>query len=94
MINYKNTSTISLTILLIVAVYNLVSSNVLSTKGLVVSTIEQEILKIEKENHELQSKIDESSTLASIEEYANQLGFTQVGQVAYLQGNGTNVALK
>lgn len=89
MLTYKNTTYTSLAILLCFAVVNLVSSNMLSTKGIVVSEKEKEIVRLEKENRYLKIKIEEAVRLADIEDYSKQMGFTASTNTVYMQSNNS-----
>lgn len=93
MLTYKNISYISLFILFCFAVVNLVSSNMLSTKGVIVSAKEKEILRIEKENRYLRVQIEEVVRLADIEDYSKSMGFVTASNTVYMQNN-TGFALK
>lgn len=93
MLTFKTITNISFLLLFTLSIFNLVSANILSTKGLAVATQEKEILKLEKENRRLKTQVEESSRLGDIESYSQALGFVQSGQVVYLQ-NSAGFALK
>lgn len=85
MLTYKYLTNISFLLLVILSVFNLVSANILSTKGLAVATQEKEVLRLEKENRRLKTQIEESSRLSDVESMSENLGFVRNGQVVYLQ---------
>lgn len=93
MLIYKNITTASIVILFALSVINLVSSNILSTKGIQIASQEKEILRLEKENHYLKNQIEETNSLSDLENYSKTMGFVQSGQVVYMQ-NLSGFALK
>lgn len=93
MLTYNKITAISLAVLFFISVLNLVNSNILSTKGILVSAKEKEILQIEKENQALKTKIQELSRLSDLESYSNQMGYISGGKVVYMQ-SGSGFALK
>lgn len=80
-------------ILFAFAFINLVSTNILSTQGVQVSTAELEILKLEKENHFLSVKIEESSKLNDLEKQARENGFIRTNNLVFAPTPAT-VALR
>ncbi len=93
MLTYRIIANTSFFLLAVLSVLSLVSANILSTKGLAVAVQEREVLRIEKENRLLKTKIEESSRLSDIESLSQQLGFVSNGHVVYMQ-NTTGFALK
>lgn len=85
MLTYKTIANISFLLLVVLSIFNLVSANILSTKGLAVATQEKEVLKLEKENRRLKTQIEEASRLSDVENLSQSLGFVRTGQVVYLQ---------
>lgn len=85
MLTYKSLTTISFLILVVLSVFNLISANILSTKGLAVATQEKEVLTLEKENRQLKTQIEEASRLSDVENLSSTLGFVRNGQIVYLQ---------
>lgn len=80
----KITAGISVFVLLVLAGYNLVGTNVLATRGFDLMTVEQKTIALEKENRQLQVKIDESSRLQSLEDVASLLGYSRASNIVML----------
>ena len=80
----KITLVISLVALFAVATANLVGTNVLATKGFDLSTVEQKTLALEKENHDLQVKIEESTQLKTLESTATSNGFVRTSAIVFM----------
>lgn len=85
MLTHKYLTNISFLLLIAISVFNLVSANILSTKGLAVATQEKEVLRLEKENRRLKTQIEEASRLSDVENLSETLGYVRNGQVVYLQ---------
>lgn len=87
MLTYKTITNISFLLLVVLSVFNLVSANILSTKGMAVAIQEKEVLRLEKENRQLKMQIEEASRLSDVESLSSTLGFVGNGQVVYLQSS-------
>ncbi|OGD83650.1 hypothetical protein A2572_01340 [Candidatus Collierbacteria bacterium RIFOXYD1_FULL_40_9] len=85
MLTYKTIIKTSFILLIVLSALNLISANILSTKGLAVAIQEKEVLRLEKENRQIKTKIEEASRLSDVESLSHSLGFVRSGQVVYLQ---------
>lgn len=74
----------SLFILFALATANLIGTNVLATRGFDLSNVESKTFAFEKENHELQVKIEESTQLVSMEKTAVSRGFTRANAIVFV----------
>jgi len=83
--NYKSVFTITALTFVVLSGYNLIGTNVLSTKGFALSEIENKTLKLEKENHQLSVKIEESAKIKNLEEEAKQRGFVTNKNIVFLE---------
>lgn len=93
LINPQIITIISVVFFFVVALVNLVSTNILSTQGISVSQSEAEILNLEKQNHFLSVKIEESTKLSDIEQLAKKQGFVRVNNLVFAPTPAT-VALR
>jgi hypothetical protein len=62
----------------------LVGTNALSTQGAAVSESETKTLKLEKENHLLTVKIEESTRLQNIEDLAELRGYIRSKSIVFV----------
>lgn len=93
LVNSQVFTIISVVFFFVVALINLVSTNILSTQGISVSQSEAEILSLEKQNHFLSVKIEESTKLSGIEQLAKKQGFVRVNNLVFAPTPAT-VALR
>ena len=84
LINNKITLGVSLVVLFLLAAANLVGTNALATQGFAISEVETKTLAFEKENHELQVKIEESTQLKSLEKTAQNSGFIRSRDIVFM----------
>lgn len=84
LINYRVTFVITVVAFISLAIINLVGTNALSTQGVAVSESETKTLKLEKENHLLSVKIEESTKLQSLEELAEFRGFIRSKNIVFV----------
>lgn len=89
LINYKNAFIITVFVFISLAAVNLVGTNALSTQGIAVSELETKTLKLEKENHLLSVKIEESTKLQSLEELAEFRGFIRSKNIVFVSSPST-----
>lgn len=80
---YQTVFTISAVILVGLTIINLVSTNMLATQGFAVSESEIQILKIEKENHQLSVKIEEAARLGGLEAEAMREGYIRSKSIVF-----------
>ena len=66
------------------AAANLIGTNALATRGFDLSTVEIKTLALEKENHELQVKIEESTQLKTFEKNALSQGFIRARDIVFM----------
>lgn len=92
-VSQKSLIILSITAFLLVAFANLVSANILSTQGINVSSFESETLKLEKQNHLLQVKVEEQSQLRGLEQIAKSQGYLRVSNIVFAPTPAT-VALR
>lgn len=92
-INSKAITSLSLVCFLIVALGNLICTNILSTEGINVSASEAEIMSLEKENQLLSVKIEEESNLKGLESQAKSVGFVRTSNLVFAPTT-TAVALR
>lgn len=94
-INYLPLKVIGTTIV-ILALLNLVGSNILATKGSELTKINQQIYQAQRQNDYLSQKIASHTSLSKIQAKAQELGFVSVSQpvalttpapVAYIGSN-------
>lgn len=71
-------------VFLIGIVLEIWTANRLSSYGEQISRLEAAKADLQIENQNLQNKIDQQSSLAQIEQYSKQFGFTQVNHVQYV----------
>jgi hypothetical protein len=76
-----------------VAICNLISTNILSTEGIKVSESEILTMNLEKENQALQIKIEEESRLRELELSASARGFVRTKNLVFVPTPAT-VALR
>ncbi|KKS94638.1 MAG: hypothetical protein UW68_C0001G0006 [Candidatus Collierbacteria bacterium GW2011_GWB1_44_6] len=69
---------------MILAVMNLIGTNILSTQGIAVSEAETHTLKLEKENQQLSVKIEEAVRLGGLEDTARQNGFIRSKSIVFV----------
>ena len=69
---------------MILAVMNLIGTNILSTQGFAVSEAETHTLKLEKENQQLSVKIEEAVRLGGLEDTARQNGFIRSKSIVFV----------
>jgi hypothetical protein len=84
LINYRNAFIITFVVFIALATINLVGTNTLSTQGIAVSEAEAKTIKLEKENHLLSVKIEESTRLQSLEELAEFKGFIRPKSIVFV----------
>lgn len=80
-------------ILIATATANLVTTNMLSTRGMEVNQTEIKVLSIEKENQSLQVKIEEESKLGDLEKIASERGYVRTSNIVFVPTPAT-VALR
>ncbi len=80
----KITLGVSLVVLFLLAAANLIGTNALATRGFDVSAVETKTLALEKENHDLQVKIEESTQLKSFEQSAVSSGFIRTHDIVFM----------
>lgn len=86
-------SLVSIIILLAFSALNLIGSNFLATEGAAVSATESQIIALDKENHDLQVKIEDKLRLTALAESASTLGFEDTKSIVYVSRPGA-VALR
>ena len=69
---------------MILAVMNLIGTNILSTQGIAVSEAETHTLQLEKENQQLSVKIEEAVRLGGLEDTARQNGFIRSKSIVFV----------
>ena len=62
---------------------NLIGTNVLATEGFAMNDVEQRIISLEKENHEMRVKIEESVNLKTIEKLAQSQGYFNAKNIVF-----------
>lgn len=75
-LSYKITGSL----VVVLAIFNLIGSNLLATRGEEVDLITTQTLTLEKENVHLSNQIARLSSLSYIEEKANSLGFEKISK--------------
>jgi hypothetical protein len=78
--NNLNSLKITGSIVVVLAVLNLIGSNLLATKGHEVEKLTQQTQSLQKENSYLGNQIATKSSLSYIEEQALTLGFQKISQ--------------
>mgnify|MGYP001574720034 CR=1 FL=1 len=76
-------------VLFVVAAINLIGTNILSTQGFAVSESETKTLRLEKENQKLSVKIEEATTLASLNKLAEEGGFIRSKSIVFVPTTST-----
>ena len=71
------------------AAINLIGTNILSTQGYVVSELETKTMALEKENQQLSVKIEEATTLSSLQELALQRGYIRSKSIVFVPATST-----
>jgi len=84
LINYKLAFFVTLFVFVTLAAINLIGTNALATQGFMVSEAETKMMTLEKENRQLSIKIEESSQLKSLEEYAQFHGYVRSKNIVFV----------
>lgn len=79
----------SVAIFAVLAITNLINTNILATQGALVSETELSTLRLEKENQILNFKIAEYSRLAELESQATQIGFQRTHNIVFAPNTNT-----
>jgi len=87
--SYKNAFIFTGVVLIGLAIFNLVGTNVLSTQGFAVSEVETKTMSLEKENHQLSVKIEEATTLGSLQKFAEDRGFIRSKSIVFVPATST-----
>ena len=88
-INYQTAFVFTGVVLVGLAVINLVGTNVLSTQGFAVSEVETKTMLLEKENQILSVKIEEATTLNSLQRLAENRGFIRSKSIVFVPATST-----
>lgn len=75
---------ISVSLLVVLAGLNLIGTNALATQGVAVNDLETKTLSLEKENHELQVKVEETANLQIMSQLAHSQGFGQASDIVFM----------
>ncbi|HEX9008070.1 MAG TPA: hypothetical protein VF837_02310 [Patescibacteria group bacterium] len=84
LLNNKITVGLSVGALLILAAANLVGTNALATQGYTVANMETKTLALEKENRDLQVKIEESTQLQALQNNAQSNGYVMDHDIVFM----------
>lgn len=89
LISYHSVFAITGVVLFGLAAINLIGTNILSTQGFAVSESETKTLQLEKENQKLSVKIEEATTLTSLEKLAENRGFIRSKSIVFVPSTST-----
>jgi hypothetical protein len=84
LINYKTAFVLTAVFFAGSAALNLIGTNALATKGIAVSEVETQTLKLEKENQILSVKIEEATQLKNIEALAEYRGYIRSNNIVFV----------
>lgn len=87
--NYKTVFTLTVFVLVSLAAVNLIGTNILSTQGFAVSEDETRTIALEKENQQLSVKIEEATTLGSLQKLADERGFIRTKSIVFVPGTSS-----
>lgn len=86
-INLNQTIKLVTIVVVLLGAANLIGTNLLATQGNELENLSMQTMNLEKDNLHLKNQISQSTSLAYVEQKANELGFVEINQTLAISGS-------